>query len=56
MNYKAQFKANSPTAAWQMIGVYGAEAQAISAAMTKKKKGVLMVRVIDKRGSVVYVG
>ena len=56
MNYKAQFKAKSPTESWTNIGTYGAEAQAISAAISKKNGGVLMVRVTDKRGMVVFVG
>lgn len=54
--YKAQFKGKSPTESWSGIGSYGAEAQAISAALSKKNGGALMVRVTDKRGGVVYVG
>ena len=56
MNYKVQFKAKSPTQSWQTVGSYAGEALAISAALTKKKSGALMVRVVDKRGAIVYVG
>lgn len=54
--YKAQFKGKSPTEGWSGIGTYGSEEQAISAALTKKRGGALMVRVTDKRGGIVYVG
>ena len=54
--YKVQFKGKSPTESWSGVGVYGSEAQAISAAMTKKKGGAIMVRVTNKHGGVVYVG
>lgn len=54
--YKAQFKSKSPFESWSTIGTYGTEAQAVSAAMQKKKKGALMVRVLDKKSSVIYSG
>lgn len=54
--YRAQFKSKSPYESWITIGTYGTEATAISSAMQKKKKGALMVRVIDKTNSVVYSG
>lgn len=54
--YKAQFKGKSPTESWSGIGTYGAEVQAISAAITKKNRGAVMVRVTNKQGGVVYVG
>lgn len=54
--YKTQFKRNSPYEAWTVFGSYGSEAQAISAALQKKRQGVIMVRVIDKKGSTVYSG
>jgi hypothetical protein len=54
--FKAQFKAKSPYEAWQGIGNYGNEAQAISAALMKKRAGALLVRVLDKKGAVVYTG
>lgn len=54
--FKAQFKAKSPTGSWMTIGSYGSETQAISAAMSKKNTGVLMVRVTNKNGGVVFVG
>lgn len=54
--YKAQFKRKSPYETWTTIGHYGTEASAISSALTYKNKGVLMVRVLDKKGGVVYSG
>ena len=52
--YKAQFKARSPFESWTNIGQYSSENAAISAAITKKNGGALLVRVTDKNGSVVY--
>jgi|TARA_X000000950_G_C13331352_1_gene424735 hypothetical protein len=54
--FKAQFKKHSPYEAWTTFGSYGSEAQAISAALQKKKMGVIMVRVTDKKGSTIYSG
>jgi len=54
--YTAQFKAKSPYGPWQTIGIYGTESQAISAAISKKRAGALLVRVKNKSGSVVYTG
>lgn len=54
--YKAQYKSNSPYGVWQMIGSYGTESQAIDSALKKKMKGALLVRVLDKKGKVVYTG
>jgi hypothetical protein len=54
--YRAQFKSKSPYESWTTIGSYGSEAQAISAAIRKKTAGAVLVRVIDKGGSVVYTG
>jgi len=54
--YKAQFKKHSPYEAWTTFGTYATEAQAVSAALTKKRAGVIMIRVIDKKGSTVYSG
>lgn len=54
--YKAQFKSRSPFEAWTNLGTYGSEGSAVSAAMQKKKRGALMVRVIDKKGAVIYSG
>jgi len=54
--YKAQFKATSPYGAWQTIGSYGTESQAMASAIRKKTAGAIMVRVTDKKGSVVYTG
>jgi hypothetical protein len=52
--YKAQFKSKSPYETWTTLGTYGNEAAAISAALSKKNRGALLVRVVDKKGSVVY--
>ncbi len=52
--YKAQFKSKSPFESWTNIGTFGTEAAAISAALQKKQKGAILVRVVDKNGSVVY--
>lgn len=52
--YKAQFKSKSPYESWTTIGTFGTEAQAISAALQKKQRGAVMVRVVDKNNSVVY--
>jgi len=54
--YKAQFKRNSPYESWTVYGTYGSEQQAISAALSKKRAGVIMVRVIDKSGATVFSG
>lgn len=54
--YRAQFKAKSPYESWQTLGSYGTEQAAISAALSRKNKGALLVRVLDKSGSVVYTG
>ena len=52
--FKAQFKKNSPFEKWSTIGSYGTESQAISAAIRKKTQGAVLVRVTDRKGSVVY--
>jgi hypothetical protein len=52
--YKAQFKSKSPYESWTTVGTFGTEAQAISAALQKKQKGAVMVRVVDKNNSIVY--
>lgn len=52
--FKAQFKSKSPFESWTTLGTFGSESQAVSAALNKKKKGALLVRVVDKKGSVVY--
>ena len=54
--YKAQFKNRSPYEAWTTIGTYGTEQAAISAALSKKTAGAILVRVTDKNGAVVYSG
>lgn len=53
--FKAQFKSRSPFETWNAIGTYNDENNAISSAMLKKRKGALMVRVIDKRGAVAFI-
>ena len=52
--YKAQFKSKSPFEAWTTIGHFGNEQGAISAALARKTKGAILVRVTDKNGAVVY--
>ncbi len=52
--YKAQFKRSSPYESWTTIGNYGSEQSAISAALQYKNKGMLLVRVTDKKGAVIY--
>lgn len=37
------------------LGTYATEVDAITSAMHKKKRGALLVRVMDKRGAVVFV-
>jgi len=54
--YKAQFKRSSPYESWTTIGHYGNEQSAMAAALQYKNKGMLMVRVTDKSGAVVYTG
>ena len=52
--FKAQFKSRSPYESWTTLGTFGTEASAISAALSKKAKGAVMVRVTDKNGGIVY--
>lgn len=52
--YKAQYKRSSPTGPWTTIGTSSSEKQALRLAVRKKAQGVLMVRVIDRTGNVVY--
>jgi len=54
--YKAQFKRTTPYEQWSTLGSYGSEAQAVSAALSKKRAGAIMVRVVDKSGSTIYSG
>jgi len=54
--YKAQFKRTNPYESWTTIGNYGSEQAAISAALQYKNKGMLLVRVTDKKGAIVYTG
>ncbi len=54
--YKVQYKKTSPYQTWTTAGSYGTESQAISVAISYKNKGMLLVRVTDKKGSVVYTG
>jgi hypothetical protein len=53
--FKAQYKTRSPYETWNTLGMYNSEANAISSAMQKKKRGALLVRVIDRRGAVLFV-
>ena len=52
--YRVQYKAKSPYESWVTVGSYGSEQQAISMALSRKLKGAIIVRVLDKKGSVVY--
>jgi hypothetical protein len=52
--FKSQFKLHSPFGVWQTIGSYGSEGQAIATAIRQKVKGAIMVRVVDRRGGVIY--
>jgi hypothetical protein len=54
--YKAQFKRSNPYESWTTIGHYGSEQSAIAAALSYKNKGMLLVRVTDKIGGIVYTG
>jgi hypothetical protein len=54
--FKAQFKTRSPYEAWTTLGHYGTEATAISAALSKKNAGAIMIRVVNKKGMIVYSG
>jgi len=52
--YKAQFKTKSPYESWTTIGNFGNEQAAIAAALARKSKGALLVRVVVKNGAVIY--
>ena len=52
--FKVQFKIRTPSESWSSLGSYGTEAQAISAALAKKQKGAILVRVTNTKGQVVY--
>jgi hypothetical protein len=52
--FKAQFKRSNPYESWTTIGSYGNEQSAMAAALQYKTKGMLMVRVTDKKGAVIY--
>ena len=54
--YKVQYKRNTPFQSWVAAGSYNSESAAISAALQWKNKGVLLVRVVDKKGAIVYTG
>lgn len=54
--YKVFYKNKTPVEKWTSFGSYGQESQAIAAALRKKRAGALMVRVTDRKGSVVYTG
>jgi hypothetical protein len=53
--YKTQFKSRSPYESWSTLGTYTTEANAISSALRKKRRGALIVRVTDKLGGLVYI-
>jgi hypothetical protein len=53
--YKSQYKSRSPVTPWMTLGTYATEADAIASALSKKKRGALIVRVLAKNGDLVYV-
>jgi hypothetical protein len=53
--YKTQYKSRSPYESWNTLGTYSTEANAISSALQKKRRGALIVRVTDKLGGLVYI-
>ena len=52
--YKAQYKTKSPFESWSTHGSYSNENAAIAAALARKNMGVLLVRVVDSKGAVIY--
>lgn len=52
--YKAQYKTKNAYEAWVTIGSYGREVEAISSALHKKLRGAAMVRVVNRRGALIY--
>lgn len=54
--FKVQYKKRSPFESWSGQGSYSSENQAISIALNKKNSGAVLVRVIDKKGRIVYTG
>lgn len=52
--FKVQYKARSPYDSWITVGSYSTESQAISAALGRKNRGALLVRVINKKKEVVF--
>ena len=53
--FKSQYKSRSPITPWMTLGIYATEVDAISSAVAKKNRGALIVRVLAKNGSLVYV-
>lgn len=51
--YKAQYKADKACESWTTIGTYGSQSEALNIAVKKKNSGALMVRVVEKDGSVI---
>lgn len=54
MNYKAQYKMSGPFDSWKNASSYSNESAAIAEALRKKRKGAVMVRVVDSKGKVIY--
>lgn len=54
--YKAQYKTHNPYGSWMTVGAYGNESAAISMALSKKKAGAILVRVINKQGMIMFSG
>jgi hypothetical protein len=54
MNYKAQYKMRSPFDSWKNASSFSNESAAIAEALRKKRKGALLVRVVDSKGRTIY--
>lgn len=52
--YKIQYKSRSPYESWNSLGIYSNEADAINAALRKKKTGALIVRIHKMGNGIVY--
>ena len=52
--YKVQYKRTSPFQSWIAAGSYNSEQAAIASALQWKNKGVILVRVTDKKGAVIF--
>lgn len=53
--YKTHYKSRSPITPWHLLGRYTNEADAINAAIKRKRSGALIVRVINSVGAIAFV-